>query len=449
MAMSPGAGLQRADHRVLLLAGDATAALVAVLIALWIWSLTTGFQFDAAFVVRWSVFLSLAPVWALLTAPSRQWRVGLSLELTWRTLLMAGASVGVAYLAVYFYASRTLLPRLPVLYFLWEAVLLTLAWRLCYLYALSRGVFSRRALVIGDEGTTARLALLLRKHSPDIDVVAVVDPSQSPEITPSLPDGGVSEVYLAHKSPLPPATVQALIRWQEQGIEVVPMAVEYEQSLLRVPIADLPPDWMFASLPEWVRARATSRAFKRAMDVGAAAAGCVALAVLSPFIAFTIKMDSTGPVTFRQRRIGAGGRVFSVIKFRTMVQDAEVDGPRWASKDDPRVTRVGRWLRRSRLDELPQVLNVLRGDMAIVGPRPERPEFAEQLEKQIPFYRTRLLLRPGLTGWAQVNAEYGDSVADAALKLEYDLYYIKHRSVAFDLWIMLRTVGTVLRMGGQ
>ena len=146
--------------------------------------------------------------------------------------------------------------------------------------------------------------------------------------------------------------------------------------------------------------------------------------------------------------MGQGGRLFRLLKFRTMVGSAEAEGPRWADPNDPRVTRVGRWLRKTRLDELPQFLHVLRGEMSLVGPRPERPEFLSMLEEQIPFYRTRLIVKPGITGWAQVNHPYGDSVEDAKAKLEYDLYYIKHRSLAFDLQIVAQTLWTVIRFEG-
>src|SRR5690606_19701763 len=143
-------------------------------------------------------------------------------------------------------------------------------------------------------------------------------------------------------------------------------------------------------------------------------------------------------------------RRFFVYKLRSMVKDAERDGEaQWASRDDPRVTRVGRWLRRTRLDELPQVLNVIRGEMSMVGPRPERPQFIEQLQREIPFYRTRLAAKPGLTGWAQINYGYGSTVEDALVKLQYDLFYLKHQSVWFDLLILLRTTVVVLRMKGQ
>jgi lipopolysaccharide/colanic/teichoic acid biosynthesis glycosyltransferase len=188
---------------------------------------------------------------------------------------------------------------------------------------------------------------------------------------------------------------------------------------------------------------------KRLVDIGGALVGLAFLAVLLPWAALAILLDSGRPVFFRQRRMGQGGRTFWITKLRTMHQHAESDGvARWANEADERVTGVGRILRKTHLDEFPQFWNVLRGDMSLVGPRPERPELVAELEKQIPFYRARLLVRPGVTGWAQVNYGKGASVKGSAEKLEYDLYYIKHRGVWLDLWIVLRTVGSVLRFRG-
>ena len=173
------------------------------------------------------------------------------------------------------------------------------------------------------------------------------------------------------------------------------------------------------------------------------------LAPLFLVVALLIKIDSPGPVFFRQVRVGKDGTHFSIWKFRSMVDHAESSGPGVTVQGDPQITRVGGVLRARKIDELPQLLNVLGGSMSLVGPRPERPEFVAQLEREIPFYRTRLLVRPGLTGWAQVNHPYGDSVRGALEKLEYDLYYVKHRSLFFDLWIVVRTVGTVLALRGR
>jgi exopolysaccharide biosynthesis polyprenyl glycosylphosphotransferase len=452
-------GLQRSEHRLLLLTGDAAAGCVALATALWIWSVTTGFHFDAEFLRKWVAFALLVPIWVALLAPARQMRVGLSLDRTRRALFGASVIVAAAYLLAYFYAPRPILPRLPALYFLWEAMLLTLAWRLCYVYALSRGVLTRSAVVIGDASASERFVELLARQAPDVQVVATIDPTQAGDIAAGgaatrldhiVRGRRVSEIILAPRISMAAGLAQALVRWQEQGVEVVPMTVEYEQLLKRMPIADLESDWMFTSLPESVRAYDASRTAKRVVDIVGGIAGLLLFVVATPIVAVLVVMDSGRPVFYRQRRLGVGGRVFDIVKFRTMVHGAESDGgPRWAATDDPRVTRAGRWLRRMRLDELPQVLSVLRGEMSLVGPRPERPEIAEQLETQVPFYRARLMVRPGLTGWAQVNASYGDSVEGAALKLEYDLYYIKHRSLMLDAWIMLRTIGTVFAMGGR
>jgi len=171
---------------------------------------------------------------------------------------------------------------------------------------------------------------------------------------------------------------------------------------------------------------------------------------LIPFLMLAVRVSSPGPIFFRQTRIGRRGRPFSILKFRTMRQDAEVDGAMWAAKNDPRVTSIGRFMRITRLDEIPQLWNVFRGEMAFVGPRPERPEFVEWLTQEIPFYDLRHMVRPGITGWAQVRYKYGASLEETKQKLEYDLYYVKHLSVGLDLLIMFETIKTiVLGRGAQ
>ena len=181
--------------------------------------------------------------------------------------------------------------------------------------------------------------------------------------------------------------------------------------------------------------------------------GGIALAVLSPFfvlVAIAIKLESSGPVLYRQPRLGQNGCVFILNKFRSMRQDAEKEtGPVWATQQDSRITRVGGFLRRTRLDELPQLFNVLFGHMSFIGPRPERPEFVSELQKQIPYYIERLAVKPGITGWAQVRYRYGSSVEDAVEKLQYDLYYIKNLSLFLDLLIVLNTVQVVLFARGR
>jgi exopolysaccharide biosynthesis polyprenyl glycosylphosphotransferase len=185
------------------------------------------------------------------------------------------------------------------------------------------------------------------------------------------------------------------------------------------------------------------------MDIGLALAGLVVSLPVMVAVACAIKLDSRGPALFRQQRVGENGRNFTLNKFRSMRVDAEREGPVWAAPADPRVTRVGRWLRQLRLDELPQFWNVLMGDMSFVGPRPERPEFVERLQRQIPFYMGRHSVKPGITGWAQVRHRYAASVEDSVEKLQYDLYYIKNRSPLLDLVILLSTLQVVLFARGS
>jgi len=184
---------------------------------------------------------------------------------------------------------------------------------------------------------------------------------------------------------------------------------------------------------------------RRAFSVIISLIGLILALPLIPLVMLAVRLDSKGPVFYTQTRVGKGGRLFKVVKFRTMRQDAESGtGAQWAANNDPRITRVGKFLRTSRLDEIPQMWCVLKGDMAFVGPRPERPEFIEMLQEEIPFYFVRHMVRPGVTGWAQIKYKYGSTVEDAREKLQYDLYYIKNASIGLDLVILFLTVKTVL-----
>jgi lipopolysaccharide/colanic/teichoic acid biosynthesis glycosyltransferase len=226
------------------------------------------------------------------------------------------------------------------------------------------------------------------------------------------------------------------------------MPLIYEELTGRVPVGHVGNSWLVALPLDHASSGGLYPVFKRALDLFVALVGLCILAVLLPFVALATLVDSPGPIFYHQDRVGQGGRVFRLAKLRTMVSDAERQGAVWARTRDPRVTRVGRVLRAAHLDELPQFLNVLRGEMSVVGPRPERPEFVSQLERRIPFYRMRHAVRPGMAGWALIHAGYGSSVEDALVKVEYDLYYIKHQSVALDLLILMRTLGRMFLFRG-
>ncbi len=216
----------------------------------------------------------------------------------------------------------------------------------------------------------------------------------------------------------------------------------------RVPLGSINQAWFLDNITEGSKKSLDTT--KRAMDIGLSILLGIPTLILTPIIALVIFFDSPGPIFFRQTRSGRNGTRFQIIKFRTMRSDAEIkSGAVWAIENDPRVTRIGRVLRKTRIDELPQLWNILRGEMSLVGPRAERPEFDATLAPQIPFYRERYLVKPGLSGWAQINYPYGSSVTDALQKLQYDLYYIKHRSLALDIEIILKTISISLRRAGR
>ena len=234
------------------------------------------------------------------------------------------------------------------------------------------------------------------------------------------------------------------------GVHVTTMSSVYENLTGRVPVQHVGRD-LYLALPSGDRpSERVYTAVKRLFDVVVAAFGMTVLAVVAMFVAIGNHFNSPGPLFYQQDRVGKGGKPFLVYKFRSMIPDAEAEtGAVWATTNDDRITPVGRFLRKTRLDELPQFINVLKGEMSLIGPRPERPEFVEHLAQSIPFYRARHAVRPGITGWAQVSYRYGSSDDDARIKLEYDLYYVNHMSPLLDIRIMLRTIQVMLAFKGQ
>jgi exopolysaccharide biosynthesis polyprenyl glycosylphosphotransferase len=264
-----------------------------------------------------------------------------------------------------------------------------------------------------------------------------------------IEDGLIDIIIMTVDYKTHPELFQQAIEATQRGISVVPMAMVYERMWGKVPIEHIGDQW-YAALPSEIRFRPLYLCWRKAMDVTFALVGMVVLLLLMPVLTLLIYLESPGPVFYSQERLGYQGRKFFIHKFRSMRTDAECAGhPRWASQDDPRVMRVGRFLRATHLDELPQVLNILRGDMSLIGPRPERAAFVSQLAKTIPFYLCRLSVKPGLTGWAQVKYSYGSSDRDALEKLQYDLYYIKHQSLILDIRVILMSVVEMVLCRGR
>jgi exopolysaccharide biosynthesis polyprenyl glycosylphosphotransferase len=239
------------------------------------------------------------------------------------------------------------------------------------------------------------------------------------------------------------AALLPALRCLPLGCRVRSEADFHEDTFRAVPVAEVSPEWMLGR--GWDASDHLTTAVKRLGDFALAFALLLVTAPFQMFLALIVKASGGGPAFYRQTRVGQYGRIFTMLKLRTMRVDAEAGEPQWAQGDDPRQTRVGRILRRTRLDELPQLLNILMGEMSFVGPRPERPEFVATLEKAIPYYAWRHAVRPGLSGWAQINYPYGSSVEDSVRKLEYDLYYIRNFSLATDLFIVLRTIAAAMR----
>jgi lipopolysaccharide/colanic/teichoic acid biosynthesis glycosyltransferase len=261
---------------------------------------------------------------------------------------------------------------------------------------------------------------------------------------------GISDLIVAISGRMQGGMFQALLDAQQMGIEITRMPVAYEELLHRVPIRYLEAEWIVRTFVDKARGNSFFEMTKRLVDIFAGLLGVFGLTLLFPLIGLAIYVESGRPIFYTQSRLGKGGQHYNMIKFRTMRQDAEPNGqPKWAEENDRRATRVGRILRKTHLDEIPQFINVLRGEMSLVGPRAERPELVEWFQYHVPFYRARLLVKPGITGWAQVNQDYAASVDETIEKLEYDLYYITHRSFLMDFRVILRTPMMVLGFRGR
>jgi exopolysaccharide biosynthesis polyprenyl glycosylphosphotransferase len=279
-----------------------------------------------------------------------------------------------------------------------------------------------------------------------------VDITDLPAALPSFPvdlDIKKNGIIVSDMSLLDDALVRRISDFRFRGMRVLSYSAFYERYWSRIPVRQLSKTWFlqasgFDRIYDHVGLR-----FQRVVDVLVSLIGMLVFSPVLLLVAILIRLTSPGAAIYKQQRVGLNGGLFTLYKFRSMVADAERDGPIWASKDDPRVTRFGKFLRTSRLDELPQLLNIFKGQMSFIGPRPERPEFVAELRDSIPHYDLRHLVAPGLTGWAQVMYSYASSVDEAARKLEYDLYYIKNHSIQLDFAILIKTVFLVLRRMGQ
>ncbi len=457
------------ERRTILVTIDLLIVNLAVAIALAIWSVRGDMTWVTLVTTQFYWFVVLSVLWlgAALVNGMYDLRVAAEFGATARALVQSLALVVIVYL-IFFFASPTELPRGVVLYHGIIAAILLATWRAAYLQMAWRGSFRRRALIIG-AGTAgeAIASVMLERARPHYWIVGFLDDDpaklnqpvgahtelrvlgSSRDLARLVAEHGVHEVVLAVTHHLSDEAFRALLDAQERAVEIVPMPVLYEKLTGRVPV-DFVGDTWYVSLPLGHAAtRSIQPIVKRAFDIASASLGTLLFGIALPFIALAVRLDSPGPLFYMQERVGQGGKIFRVRKIRTMVVDAEKTGAVWAKQNDPRITRVGKILRKTHVDEFPQFWNILRGEMSAVGPRPERPEFVAQLEKKIPFYRLRHAVKPGMAGWALINAGYVDSIEFARTRVEYDLYYIKHQSIWFDVWILFRTVAQTVSFGGR
>jgi len=375
----------------------------------------------------------------------------------------------VLYLALYFYyvvPPKSMLPRLGVASFLITVSVLTLLWRRLYIQVFTAPQFMRRVLLVGGGKSGEMLMKVIDSlKTKPFALIGIIDDDHgklgtfigscqvvgsSEQLLPLAQENNISEIIVAITGEMFGGMFQALLDAQEVGVDIVRMPTVYEELLGRVPILVLETNWILRSFVDELRVSGFYLLVKRLLDILGGLVGTLAMLVFLPFISLATIIDDGFPIFYSQTRCGHGGQSYQIIKFRTMRRDAEADGqPRWAREDDERATRVGRLLRKTHLDELPQFMNVLRGEMSLVGPRAERPELVEYFQKHIPFYRARLLVKPGITGWAQINFGYASTIEETISKLEFDLYYIKHRSLLTDFIILLRTPSTVFGFRGR
>jgi exopolysaccharide biosynthesis polyprenyl glycosylphosphotransferase len=332
-----------------------------------------------------------------------------------------------------------------------------LAWRAVYASLLRRPAYATRLLVVGNAALCSALTQVAQGREGSYRVLGFVSdrPAGGAQYLGATADlAGLADRYEAHRIVVAPRQslsnrlVAVLSGCIERGLEVVDFSAAYEEIAGKVAVEHAYDFWL-AALPTRPNTSSLEEAAMRIVDIVGAVAGLALTFILAPFIVAAIVMESGTHVIYRQERLGRAGRPFTVYKFRSMRRDAEAKGAQWAVAGDLRTTRVGRFLRCSHLDELPQFWNVLRGEMSLVGPRPERPEFTEALARSIPFYRLRLAVRPGLSGLKQIRVGYAATPEEHLDVLRHDLYYIKHRSLALNLVIMARTLGSVLGMKGR
>ncbi|MEG9328934.1 sugar transferase [Salinimicrobium catena] len=358
--------------------------------------------------------------------------------------------------------------RMQIVYFYLAIAVSMLLWRFTYISLISTRRFEKRVLIIGDSFNVDLISSQLQRADPYYNVIGYVNTAKEEEAANEHFKPGIyrysaedlTSIIRRHKvdeiliSDIEPEAEISDLNEQifvllKRGFPIRDYSMVYEEKTHRIPVQHIERNFYkffrFSSSND----NKFYLFFHRTADIFLSILGLIIGALLIPFIYLGNLIANPGPLFYKQKRVGKNGEVFDILKFRTMPCNAEPNGAQWTKKNDGRVTRFGKFLRRSRIDEFPQFYNIIKGEMSMIGPRPERPVFVEELSELIPYYDTRHFIKPGLTGWAQVMTDYADSHADSLEKLQYDLYYIKHRNVFLDITILVKTLSTIIFFRGQ
>ncbi|WP_417876840.1 exopolysaccharide biosynthesis polyprenyl glycosylphosphotransferase [Winogradskyella sediminis] len=385
---------------------------------------------------------------------------------TFKNVILTASTVVLFYLLTPILSPVLPNERMQILYLYLAIILSILLWRLIYVNLIESPRFYKRVLLVGEISNIEGLVKALNTSDPNYKIVGFINSEASsveaikykglPEFEANdfletIKKEKISEILVAsfNSEAIMSEVYHDLITLLERGFKIRDYTQVYEELLHKVPIQFVGKD--FYKYFPFSRSNENKLYIfiQRAFDIIFAIIGLLFGILLLPFILIGNSIGNKGPLFYTQERVGKNGVPFNILKLRSMVVNAEADGVKWAKKNDSRITAFGMFLRRSRLDEIPQFYNVLKGEMSVIGPRPERPFFVNELARIIPFYETRHMINPGLTGWAQVKTRYGSSVDDSLTKLQYDLFYIKHRSVFLDFNIFIKTLSTILYYRGQ
>lgn len=387
-------------------------------------------------------------------------------EVVIKNVILTSSVTVLFYLLTPFYTPMLPSNRLQIVYFFLAINVALLGWRYAYIMLIATPRFYKRILLVAHSDDLSQVVEALQKSDPNYRVVAFYN--TSPQQTPTyLPEGirgvtikdinsmvwelSVSEIVVGTRlaDGVTAELNSKLIKLLERGVPIRAFTQVYEELTYRIPVQHVERD--FYSFFPFSRSNHNKLYlfFSRILDLVLSVVGLALGILLLPIILIGNLLGNRGPLLYYQTRVGKNGENFELYKLRSMVKNAEKNGAQFAQKNDCRITKFGLFLRRSRFDEFPQFVNVLKGEMSLIGPRPERPEFVSSLIEKIPFYEVRHLVKPGITGWAQVNAKYGSSEDDALEKLQYDLYYIKHRSLFLDVSIVMKTLSTIIFYRGQ